>query len=123
MDGREGGSIGIKDYLNIKYTHLGIKCLLNFLSKLNCPGPFIKRIKKPPAIAIFFKKEVIWTWFEKSEWNIKAVAIQKRKRAEAEILVLYPTTINRGKIISNIIGGMARIAGILKSTIYSTVSS
>ena len=23
--GREGGSIGIKDYLNIKYTHLGIK--------------------------------------------------------------------------------------------------
>ena len=23
--GREGGSIAIKDYLNIKYTHLGIK--------------------------------------------------------------------------------------------------
>ena len=22
--GREGGSFGIKDYLNIKYTHLGI---------------------------------------------------------------------------------------------------
>jgi len=22
--GREGGSMGIKDYLNIKYTHLGI---------------------------------------------------------------------------------------------------
>ena len=24
-DGREGGSMAIKDYLNIKYTHLGIK--------------------------------------------------------------------------------------------------
>ena len=23
--GREGGSMGIKDYLNIKYTHLGLK--------------------------------------------------------------------------------------------------
>ena len=23
--GREGGSMAIKDYLNIKYTHLGIK--------------------------------------------------------------------------------------------------
>ena len=23
--GREGGSIGIKDYLNIKYTHLGLE--------------------------------------------------------------------------------------------------
>ncbi len=23
--GREGGSFGIKDYLNIKYTHLGLK--------------------------------------------------------------------------------------------------
>ena len=23
--GREGGSMGIKDYLNVKYTHLGIK--------------------------------------------------------------------------------------------------
>ncbi len=23
--GREGGSMGIKDYLNIKYTHMGIK--------------------------------------------------------------------------------------------------
>ena len=22
--GREGGSVGIKDYLNLKYTHLGI---------------------------------------------------------------------------------------------------
>ena len=22
--GREGGSVGIKDYLNIKYTHLGL---------------------------------------------------------------------------------------------------
>ena len=22
--GREGGSMGIKDYLNVKYTHLGI---------------------------------------------------------------------------------------------------
>ena len=24
-DGREGGSMAIKDYLNVKYTHLGIK--------------------------------------------------------------------------------------------------
>ena len=69
------------------------------MSKLNCPGPFIRRIKKPPAIAIFFKKEVIWTWSEKFEWKITAVAIQKRKRTKAEILVLYPTIINRGKII------------------------
>ena len=23
--GREGGSFGIKDYLNVKYTHLGLK--------------------------------------------------------------------------------------------------
>ena len=22
--GREGGSLGIKDYLNVKYTHLGV---------------------------------------------------------------------------------------------------
>ena len=60
----------------IKSTYLDIR-----LSMLNSFGPFIAKIKNPPAKAIFFKKLVKVIWSAKSLRKITAVAKQNNPSA------------------------------------------
>ena len=82
------------------------------LSKDHSFTPLITTNKNPPAKPIFLRKDIVCAWSEKSKWNKNAVKIQKIERQPAEILALYPTMINKGKIISKAIVGYIKNPGI-----------
>ena len=57
---------------------------------LYSPAPLINIIKKPPAIAKFFKKDINCIWLEKSVWKIIASNAANKASTNAASFVLYP---------------------------------
>ena len=72
---------------------------------LNSFGPFIAKIKNPPAKATFFKKLVKVIGSAKSRRKIKAVAKQNNPSAIEDNLTWYPIINKIGATSSNKIAG------------------